>query len=997
MSSDDLLQRQLKSIPAFRAVLRAVEARFYYSVNLPRPILDVGCGDGHFSQMIFTEPVDVGLDPWWNPLQKSRHSGMYRVLAQAMGDKMPLPDNYFGSAFSNSVLEHIPDIQPVLRDVNRVLRPDAPFVMSMPSQYFTEWLGGAETLERLGLAGMAGQYRRFFNRISRHAHTVGPEVWAAWLANAGFAVERWQYYFSKPALHALEMGHATGLPAAFAHALTGHWILAPWDSNLWLTERWLRPYYEEPFGETGAYLFIIARKKGDGPIPATLPEARPFSLSELEANLPRKEGKEERGNERAGKQESEGAGEQGSKRAGKQKKYAIRDTQYGIRPAPPPRPRPPKSGDPFSIGLIILSLLAALWGQLILSGGGADSMRGARWYAFSVILLFAAAWRKRLFNRPDIQWRLPRPGQIRQRRWLFLLALFLSGVGYRLTAVPGSERPFLSLLLWLAAVALAWVALDTPANSLYAIRNTEYALTSGVAAALFLAALALRYVNLSGHPFMLNGIEASLGLEATRINDGLIRNPFGAAWLGNPTLLLYGMALPIRLLGRTIFAVRFLSPLVGAATVTAVWLLGRRLWGRNVALLAAVLLAGSYFHLHYSRMGMTNVWDGLLVLLVLGLAAIAWQRPADAPLQRALWLAAGLALGFSAYAYTASHLLPLMLAAVFLLWLLCDREVLRAQARHLIAALGLAFVVALPILLFYQTHPGVFTERWRALGIFTGQTGWLAAEAARAGQTQWQLFQQQLWQSLLAFNGSVDKSPAFRPLAPLLSLGAAVLTVFGLALSAFRLRQFRYNLLLVWVGVPVLASALLVDTPQSHRLVIAAPALAILAGIGLGEVGRLALSGLEGEGKVKGKWVTAVLLTLALLFAANDAAYYFRQFPQANQYGDRNTEVADKMSRLLQELDGGWTVYLYGPPILYNDFPTFTYLLPNFPADVNFFNVAEDGVLPPAPTPNMAFFYLPERVEELADTQARFGNGRVQTVNGQYGAPLFTVYLVEGD
>jgi 4-amino-4-deoxy-L-arabinose transferase-like glycosyltransferase/SAM-dependent methyltransferase len=978
-TNDDLLQRQLKSIPAFRAVLRAVEARFYYSIDLPRPILDVGCGDGHFSQMIFREPVDVGIDPWWNPLQKSLHSGMYHVLAQAMGDRMPLPSHTFGSAFSNSVLEHIPDIQPVLNDVSRVLQPGAPFVMTMPSQYFTEWLGGAGTFERLGLSGMADQYRRFFNGISRHAHTEPPEVWAQWLANAGFAVERWQYYFSKSALHALEMGHATGLPSAFSHALTGHWILAPWDNNLRPTERWLRPYYEEPFGETGAYIIIIARKKADGPIPIALPEARPFSLAELEANTHKKTS------------------------APAETPVVLEAAPVAVaaavsQPIPPPaepEPAKKKHSDPFSIGLVILSLLAALFGQAILSGNGNDPMRGVRWYAFSVILLFAAAWRKRLFNRPDIHWRRPRPGQIRQRRWLIVLALLLSWIGFRLTAVPGSERPFLSIFLWLAAIGIGWAALDNPTLP----RARPAALTLGVTAVLFLAALFLRYVNLSNNPFMLNGIEASLGLEAVRINDSLIRNPFGAAWLSNPALLLYGMALPIRLFGRTIFAVRFLSPLIGAATVTAVWLLGKRLWGRDAALLAAILLAGGYFHLHYSRMGMTNLWDGLLVLLVLGLAAIAWQRPSDAPHQRALWLASGLTLGFSAYAYTASHLLPVMLTAVLLLWLLFDRDILRAQSRHIIAGLGLAFVVALPILLFYLNHPGVFTERWQALGIFAGQTGWLAAEAARTGQTTWQVFQQQLWQSVLAFNGSADKSPAFRPLVPLLSLGTAVLTVFGLALSIFRLRQFRYSLLVVWVGVTVLASALLTDTPQSHRLVIAAPALAILAGIGLAEIGRLALSGLQGDGsgKMAGKWVTAVLLTLALLFAANDAAYYFRQFPQANQYGDRNTEVADKMSRLLNDLDGDWTAYFYGPPIIYNDFPTFTYLLPDFQADVNFFDVEEDGVLPPAQSPNMAFFYLPERVEELADTQAQFGNGRVQTVSGQYGAPLFTVYLIEGD
>ena len=61
---DDLLWRQLKTIPAFRAILRAVESRFYYSVPLPEPVLDVGCGDGHFSQMTFDRPLTAGIDPW---------------------------------------------------------------------------------------------------------------------------------------------------------------------------------------------------------------------------------------------------------------------------------------------------------------------------------------------------------------------------------------------------------------------------------------------------------------------------------------------------------------------------------------------------------------------------------------------------------------------------------------------------------------------------------------------------------------------------------------------------------------------------------------------------------------------------------------------------------------------------------------------------------------------------------------------------------------------
>ena len=123
LDSDDLLWRQLKTIPAFRALLRAVESRFYRQVTLPEPILDVGCGDGHFAQMTFDHPLTAGIDPWWGPLQRAQSSGQYRQVLQSMGDCLPFPDHTFASAISNSVLEHIPDVQPVLNEVSRVLQP----------------------------------------------------------------------------------------------------------------------------------------------------------------------------------------------------------------------------------------------------------------------------------------------------------------------------------------------------------------------------------------------------------------------------------------------------------------------------------------------------------------------------------------------------------------------------------------------------------------------------------------------------------------------------------------------------------------------------------------------------------------------------------------------------------------------------------------------------------------------------------------------------------
>lgn len=285
VTTDDLLWQQLKSLPAFRALLRAVEARFYPLIPLPEPTLDVGCGDGHFAAMTFPgRTLAAGIDPWWGPLHKAVQSGKYGLPIQALGDRLPFADGAFASAFSNSVLEHIPDLPPVLAEVNRVLRPGARFVITTPSHLFTEYLGGAAFFERLRLGGLAQRYRRLFNTISRHAHTDSPETWAARLAEAGFAIERWQYYFSRGALRVLEIGHAQGLPAAALHALTGHWIIAPWESSLAPTERWVRPFYEEKAAQDGgAYLLFIVRKQASGPIAAELPPPRPLPVNQVAA------------------------------------------------------------------------------------------------------------------------------------------------------------------------------------------------------------------------------------------------------------------------------------------------------------------------------------------------------------------------------------------------------------------------------------------------------------------------------------------------------------------------------------------------------------------------------------------------------------------------------------------------------------------------------------------------------------------------------------------
>jgi len=257
----DFLWLQLRDLPYFRALLRAVEARFYQDLVLPSPVLDLGCGDGHFATIAFERPLDVGLDPWWKPLRQTARRGGYRITVHGFGDRMPFSDGYFSSCISNSVLEHIPDVEAVLYEVARVLKPGSPFVFCVPNHQFLQTLSVSRFFDRLGLRMLAEAYRRFFNRVSRHYHCDSPEVWSERLQRSGFTIQCWWHYFSPSALHTLEWGHYFGLPSLVSRFLFGKWVIAPWRWNLFLTEQIVRRYYEETAEQPlGTYTFYIARR-----------------------------------------------------------------------------------------------------------------------------------------------------------------------------------------------------------------------------------------------------------------------------------------------------------------------------------------------------------------------------------------------------------------------------------------------------------------------------------------------------------------------------------------------------------------------------------------------------------------------------------------------------------------------------------------------------------------------------------------------------------------
>jgi SAM-dependent methyltransferase len=239
----DFLKLHLRELPYFRSLMRAVEAKFYQQIDLPEPVLDLGCGDGHFASVAFNRKIFMGVDPAFASLREAHQYGGYHWLCQADGARMPFRDQAFASAVSNSVLEHIPAVEQVLEETKRVLREGATFVFCSPNQRFLQELSISGFFDRAQLGGLATVYRGFFNRISRHYHSDSPEVWGERLARAGFSLDRWWHYFPPDALHSMEWGHYLGVPSLFWRVTTGRWVLVPSDWNLKWTERYSRKHY----------------------------------------------------------------------------------------------------------------------------------------------------------------------------------------------------------------------------------------------------------------------------------------------------------------------------------------------------------------------------------------------------------------------------------------------------------------------------------------------------------------------------------------------------------------------------------------------------------------------------------------------------------------------------------------------------------------------------------------------------------------------------------
>jgi SAM-dependent methyltransferase len=247
-------------MPLHRVLMRSIEARILSQVPFPRPLLDVGCGDGHFASVLFPGGADVGLDPGLLEASEARLRGVYRIVVGADSGAMPFPDAAFSSVLSNCVFEHIPDIERTVAEIGRVTRPGGVFACTVIGAHFSELLTDRRAWLRFGLSRIHAAYVAWFNRKSIHHHFDPPQIWRARFERAGFQVLRWRYYVSPEAARVFHRAHYVSLPHLLARKITGRWVPFPalTDNAFWI--RRYRRLVDEPPPEIGSCIAFVCER-----------------------------------------------------------------------------------------------------------------------------------------------------------------------------------------------------------------------------------------------------------------------------------------------------------------------------------------------------------------------------------------------------------------------------------------------------------------------------------------------------------------------------------------------------------------------------------------------------------------------------------------------------------------------------------------------------------------------------------------------------------------
>ncbi len=401
----------------------------------------------------------------------------------------------------------------------------------------------------------------------------------------------------------------------------------------------------------------------------------------------------------------------------------------------------------------------------------------------------------------------------------------------------------------------------------------------------------------------------------------------------------------LALFGANEWGFRFLSALLGTITVPLTYALGRKLFGATVGLLAAALLAVSFWSLMYSRMGLRQVmqppltlaafcffWRGLMVQGE-RLKMKDWRKwlSPQSSIFHFLLTAVFLALGF--YTYFASRGVPLILLAFVGYLALFAWPLFRRHWPGFVLMFVVTALLAVPLVVTLQQQPEA-----------EARVAELALPLVQARAGDFQLMAEYTRITLNMFHSDGDAEWLYNiPNRPIFGVLGAVLFWLGVVMAAWyallpavesvrawlarRKRPFPAHLSLasaflgLWWLAGIAPGFISVPPASLGHTILAQPATFMLAALPLAlfrkpfSASRGPLTGYGSRFTVYGLRITAVLFLFSMGW--RDAQDYFVNWPARGMtrflYRSDVQEAANYLNVHPDVTDLGLSSVLAGP------------------------------------------------------------------------------------
>ena len=319
---------------------------------------------------------------------------------------------------------------------------------------------------------------------------------------------------------------------------------------------------------------------------------------------------------------------------------------------------------------------------------------------------------------------------------------------------------------------------------------------------------------------------------------------------------------------------KLFSAAMGILLIPLVYLLARELFGGNVALIAAFLMAISKWNVSIARMGLqfglAPVFTTATMIFLF--RAFSHQRRND-------FLAAGIFLGTGVYGYSAFRIVPFLVLAFVILWPVFDTAI-RSYVANCALMFALALVIAIPLLRYATEQPKQILAPMAYL-IDPG-TSDAASPALTLGSN--------LVGAAAMFNWTGNANPFnTAPNDPALDDVTGALFLLGVAYALYRLVRFResiYAFLLIGLAILVLPSALNVAHPAENPSIVyaagALPFAIVIAALPLAWIAQSIRTALSDSAVSR---IVAVIVVSILLLISMRANFlrYFDDYASVNQ------------------------------------------------------------------------------------------------------------------